>query len=173
MLGIGGKFASSKGMVKVPDLSNMTRDNAKTAIANAGLKFGTESSGSNSLGSSYNGDVKSQSIAAGTLVEYETTISFVYYRTYVPPVYLVSSEEICTDSERLVYNSYVGATYGPCVNGYKSVTKTRLYDVYVQSSCYIKYNWSDGTTSTSSTTTYPEQYCCQKTIDRAEAPQAC
>lgn len=154
MLGIGGKFASSKGMVKMPDLSGLTRADAKTAIANAGLKFGTESSSTNNSGSSFNGDVKTQSIAADTLVEYESTVSFTYYGTYVPPVYLVSTTTSST-SERtsLVYTGYGGATYGDCINGSKTKTTYRFYDETITTTYYTTYNYSDGSSNTVQTGT--------------------
>lgn len=155
MLGIGGKFASSKGMVKMPDLSGLTRADAKTAIANAGLKFGTESSSTNNSGSSYNGDVKTQSIAANTLVEYESTVSFTYYDTYVAPVYLVRTEDSNDGGKEtsLVYTGFGGFTYSDCVNGSKTKYTYRFYDQTITTTYYTTYYYSDGTSNTVTTGT--------------------
>ena len=135
-------------MVRVPDLSGKTRADAKTAIANAGLKFGTESSSSNSLGSSYNGDVKSQTIAANTLVDYETEISFTYYNTYVPPVTVVDTVtyDEC-DSPAWIYD---GWDYFDFCNG-RSICQRDKYMTYHRTvTCQPKkyYIYSDGSTST-------------------------
>lgn len=83
MLGIGGKFAGAKGMVAVPDLSNKTPDEALTVLQDAGLRrSGLGSSGTSNSG--LNNKVFQQSISAGTLVDYETEISYDYYY-YVAP----------------------------------------------------------------------------------------
>lgn len=153
MLGIGGKFASSRGMVKVPNLSGLSREAAKTALSNAGLKFGTESSVPNDVGSSSNGNVSSQTIAANTLVEYETTISFNYYGTYVAPVYLVSTTNSDSSSSSLTYTGYGGAIYGDCINGSKTKTTFRFYDQTTVTTYYTTYNYSDGTSFTVETGT--------------------
>lgn len=173
MLGIGGKFASSKGMVKVPDLSGKTRQEAKDALIAANLKFGTESSVSNDVGSGSNGKVASQSIAKDTLIDYESTVSFNYYGTYSPPVFVTGSIENCVQNTRLVYLSFGGFTYGPCINGKKQVSSTRNYAVYVSQTCTTTTYYSDGTSYTSPAVTYPEQYVGDESITRSDGVQAC
>lgn len=173
MLGIGGKFASSKGMVKVPDLVGLSRAAAKAALSDAGLKFGTESSVSNDLGSSYNGDVSSQTPTANTLVEYETVVSFNYYKTYVPPVYVTGTQENCVQNTRLVYLDFEGREYGPCVNGVKTVTSYRSYDQYISQTCTLTTYYSDGTSSTSPEYSYPEVYYGVVILSRNDGVQAC
>lgn len=147
MLGIGGKFASSRGMATVPDISGLSRTDAKTAIAAAGLVFSSESSSSNSVGSSKNGLVKTQSISAGTLAEYDTSMSFTYYESYVPPVYLVKTVDSSSSSTSLTYTGYGGATYSSCVNGSKTKTTYRFYDEKTVTTYYTTYYYSDGSTS--------------------------
>lgn len=152
MLGIGGKFAASKGMVKMPDLSGLTRQEAKDAIADAGLNFGTETVGTNESGTSYNGKVKTQAVSADTLIDYESTVSFTYYDTYVEPVYVVRTST-WSESERtaLVYTGFGGFTYSDCVDGSKTKYTYRFYDETITTTSYKKYYYSDGTTRTVTT----------------------
>lgn len=84
MLNPIGSWSSSKGMVKVPNLSGLTRDEAMDAITDAGLSIGGDSStstGDNNL----NNKVASQLPNANELVEYESSVSFIYY-SYTAPV---------------------------------------------------------------------------------------
>jgi hypothetical protein len=92
MLGFIGRFGSSKGMVRMPNLSGLTRPQALEALQNAGLKFSGSSTVTTST-QSLSDKIQSQSIAASTLLEYESEVSFIYY-SYVPYVPTV--------------------TYGPC-----------------------------------------------------------
>lgn len=78
MLGIGGKFVGAKGMVRMPDLSNLTPDQALSAIENAGLRRGSLGS-STTNNSGLGNKVFAQSILAGTLVDYESVIDYSYY----------------------------------------------------------------------------------------------
>jgi outer membrane biosynthesis protein TonB len=80
MLNLFG-WASSKGMVAVPDLSTLTYTDAIAALEDAGLNY-TNSGSTNTANSNLNNIIATQSVAAGTLVDYETNISFTYY-TYV------------------------------------------------------------------------------------------
>ena len=68
-------------MVAVPDLSTLTYTDAITALQNAGLNY-TNSGSTNTANSNLNNIVATQSVVAGTLVNYESNISFTYY-TYV------------------------------------------------------------------------------------------
>lgn len=84
MLNPIGTWSSSKGMVKVPNLSGLTREQAMDAIDAAGLTIGSDSStttGDNNL----NNKIASQSPNANELVEYESLVSFIYY-SYTAPV---------------------------------------------------------------------------------------
>ena len=83
MLGIGGKFAAARGMVRVPNLAGLSPSDADIALANAGLKRGSQSSSSTS-NSSNNNKINTQSIAANTLVDYESVVSY-NYEYYVAP----------------------------------------------------------------------------------------
>ena len=85
MLGIGGKFASSKGMVAMPSLSGLTRSQAINAIQQAGLRLGNAAI-SNTSTQSQDQKVSSQAVATGTLVDYETAVSFTYFNYVAPPV---------------------------------------------------------------------------------------
>ncbi len=81
MLNLFG-WASSKGMVAVPDLSTLTYTDAITLLQSSGLNYTNNGSVSTS-NSNLNNRIATQSIAAGTLVDYETNIGFTYYN-YVP-----------------------------------------------------------------------------------------
>jgi hypothetical protein len=83
MLGIGGKFASSKGMVLAPNLIGLTPSAADAAIASSGLRRGSATNATTST-QSQGGKVDQQSLASGTLLDYETTISYRSL-TYVAP----------------------------------------------------------------------------------------
>lgn len=78
MLGFIGKWASSKGMVRVPDLSNLTRQEAIASIQNAGLVHSGDSS-TTTQNINLNNRVSLQSVNANDLVQYESEISFIYY----------------------------------------------------------------------------------------------
>lgn len=84
MLGPIARFGSSKGMVRMPNLSGLTRPQALIAIENAGLRF-SESSTETTSSESLSDKIKTQSILANTLLEYDSSVSFVYY-SYVPYV---------------------------------------------------------------------------------------
>lgn len=100
MLGIGGRFAGARGMVVMPNLANLSPSAATSAIISAGLRARNASS-SDTSSSGDNDKVFGQSVAAGTLVDYDTEIDYSYYR-YVAPavVYTLDSQKI-----------YYGTTY--------------------------------------------------------------
>jgi PASTA domain len=106
MLGFTSKLGSSKGMVLVPNLAGLTITQATTALQNVGLVVGTGSLETTS-NSSLNGLIKdsSQSIASGTLVDYETKISFITYNyVYVPPAVYVTST-VDSGCQKILTNS--------------------------------------------------------------------
>lgn len=61
-------------MVAMPDLSGLSRDSAIAAVQSAGLVFLSSSNVDSTSGN--NGKVVSQSISSGTLVDYESSITF-------------------------------------------------------------------------------------------------
>lgn len=85
MLGIGGRFAGAKGMVQMPDISNLTPEQAATALSSAGLRAKTQTSVTTS-NSALGNKVFNQSFTAGQLVDYETDIDFSYYIYQAPAV---------------------------------------------------------------------------------------
>lgn len=136
MLGIGGKFAGAKGMVAVPNISGLSRSAAQAAITNAGLKFLEAVSPVDTTNSSLDGQVSSQSFAAGTLIDYETTVSYSYYRYVAPP----PSGPSLVSTQRLT-NTVSGSD---CYcSGY-----TRICTPYVVTEVSYRYNYSDGTSTT-------------------------
>jgi len=86
MLGIGGKFAGAKGMVAVPNLSGLSTEAALSSLQNSGLVRGSVGTGTTS-DSALENKVFSQSIPAGTLVDYETVVNYSF-NLFVPPVIL-------------------------------------------------------------------------------------
>lgn len=82
MVNAFGYYASSKGMVSVPNLSGLTRTNAITAIQNAGLVY-VDGGSTNTGNQSLDDTVASQLPNAGELVDYGTNVSFIYY-DFVP-----------------------------------------------------------------------------------------
>jgi hypothetical protein len=84
MIGPIARFGSSRGMLRIPNLSGLTRPQALDAIRNSGLKF-SESSTLTTTNQSLADKIESQSVPANTLVDYDSEISFVYF-SYVPYV---------------------------------------------------------------------------------------
>ena len=94
MLGFIGKFGSSRGMVKMPNLSGLTVTQAISAIESAGLKFvgsSTETTSDAALAEI----IKSQSPASQTLLDYGSGVSFVYNSYSVPAYYPVITYGDC------------------------------------------------------------------------------
>lgn len=136
MLGIGGKFAASKGMVAVPNILGMSSATAQSTIQASGLRVGSVTSTSTS-NSSIDGQTASQSIAAGTLVDYETVVGFVVNSYVAPPPpsgpYIVSSSG-CIYSETVNYRI-------SCIDNSgcgRPVWDDRSYGIHT---------WSNGTTT--------------------------
>lgn len=71
-------------MVVMPQLAGLNRQQARAIIEASGLRFGGESSATTS-NQSLDNITSSQSIAAGTLVDYESVVDIVF-STYVAPV---------------------------------------------------------------------------------------
>lgn len=129
MLGVGGRFVSGKGMVVVPDLSNISPSQAATNISQYGLKAGPVSS-QDTGNSGQDQKVFQQSIAPGTLVDYETEISISYYR-YVapatPPGYwgdyeptLLRSTQSCNGNKTVITEIYENRKYYFTYDGQKT-----------------------------------------------------
>lgn len=115
MFGSLGYWASSKGMVAVPDLSGLTEAQASTALSNVVLSYSkianTQTSDSNLVGK-----VASQSVAAGTLTNYESTINISIYELAPPPTFppVWTDEAISTSfTFGVSYSDSVSATNSP------------------------------------------------------------
>lgn len=144
MLGIGGKFASSKGMVAMPSLSGLTRLQAIAAIQASGLRLGNAAV-SNTSNQSQDQAVASQDIAAGSLIDYETPVSFLYFNYVAPPVpqgptVINSSSTGCIESERYIISNNCNSStkIGTTTYGFRRHSVTTLF-------------YSDGSTSSSTT----------------------
>lgn len=92
MLGIGGRFVGARGMVPMPNLANLSPTAATAAIQAAGLRLGSASEVSSS-NSGDNEKVFSQSVSAGTLVDYDSDVNYSYYR-YVPPAIVYTLDTV-------------------------------------------------------------------------------
>lgn len=129
MLGIGGRFVSGKGMVVVPDLSNLSPQQAGEILVQYGLKQGPVSSQDTS-NSGLSQKVFQQSVAAGQLVDYESEVFFTYYN-YVapqtPPDYLgdweqtlISSSTTCNGLNTVLTEIYENRKYYYTYTGQKT-----------------------------------------------------
>jgi hypothetical protein len=100
MFGSLGYWASSKGMVSMPDLFGLTEAQASTALSNVVLSY-TKIANTLTSNSSVVGKVATQSSAAGSLVNYESIIQISLYELICVPVFvrgpLISSTP-CTDT---------------------------------------------------------------------------
>ena len=137
MLGIGGKFAGAKGMVAVPSLSGLSRSAAQTAITNAGLRFFEDTVPVDTTNQSLDNRVAGQSFAAGTLVDYETLVSYSYNRYVAPP----PSGPTLVNTQRLT-EIVAGIVY-EC-SGF-----TRIGTPTEQLQVSYRYTYSNGTVTTS------------------------
>jgi hypothetical protein len=134
VLGIGGKFAGAKGMVAVPNLSGLSRSAAQTAITNAGLTFFENTTPVDTTNSSLDNKVSGQSLIAGTLVDYETVVSYSYNRYVAPPP---SGPTLVLPVLRIT-NTVYGLDY-QCSGFTRIITTTEQVQIS------YRYNYSDGT----------------------------
>jgi hypothetical protein len=80
-----GLWSSSKGMVKVPNLSTLTMEEAVPLLESIGLFSAIISTPVTTNDQSLNNKIAYQSISAETLVSYETVISIQSYSYVVTP----------------------------------------------------------------------------------------
>lgn len=79
MLNWLGIWASSKGMVRVPDLSGLNQAQSITSLQNSGLNYELISTPVSTSNISLNGLLESQYPTAGTLVGYESSVTIRFY----------------------------------------------------------------------------------------------
>jgi hypothetical protein len=77
-----GILASGKGMVLVPNLSGLTKENAAITIANAGL-IPIDGGSTSTENSALNNTIASQLPNAGELVPYESQVTYIWFN-FVP-----------------------------------------------------------------------------------------
>jgi beta-lactam-binding protein with PASTA domain len=152
MLGIGGKFSSSPGMVRVPDLSGKNLQQSVEILTNLKIPLSqlpaTETQDSN-LG----GLLESQSIAAGTLVDYGSIVVirfFIYVAPPPPPPPPPAPTPVVPDPEPV---TLLYTVEGTCENSSFSVSTTCSGTTSVvtnttTASRVDTYYYSDGTTAT-------------------------
>jgi hypothetical protein len=152
MLGIGGKFSSSPGMVRVPDLSGKNLQQSVEILTNLKIPLSqlpaTETQNSN-LG----GLLESQSIEAGTLVDYGSIVIirfFIYVAPPPPPPPPPPPTPVVPAPEPVTLLYTVGGT---CQNSSFSVSTTCSGTTSVvtnttTASRVDTYYYSDGTTAT-------------------------
>ena len=159
-------FYSAKGMTVVPGVTGQTQSNAQTNLTNANLTFSTTVLNTNV--ESQGGTVGSQSVAPGTLVDYETNVVIGVY-SYTPleqvdvPVLSQSRNSATTATVSVVNfssnNSYSISTSGTATfsagvfsitgltsdNGFSvTVTSSRSGFSSAQASISVS-SWSSGT----------------------------
>jgi hypothetical protein len=86
MFGSLGYWASSKGMVAVPNLSGLTEAQASTALSNALLSY-TKTTNTQTANNDLVGKVATQSVAAGSLANYESVIEISIYEYFCIPTW--------------------------------------------------------------------------------------
>lgn len=136
MLGSSLGFFSSKGMTTVPDLSGLSKSEAEAAITAAFLTNGGSTSQSSS-NSSLDNKTFGQSLSAGSIVDYEESITFSYY-TYVAPA--PSPTPVVCDT--LSTQNYPINWSGNCVDGQESGTQV------------VEISYTNCPTVTNTTTVY-------------------
>lgn len=149
MLSFTSRFGSAKGMVAVPNLSNKTPTQAIADLTASGLVAGSTSSTNTSTSSSGN-LIFSQSIPAGTLVDYDTAVGYSYY-VYVapsgggnpPPVITYGALEQNGTSPSTIPTSCAGsAPSAYCVGPYTQNWKRK---VFVDGTWNGSYDYPAGT----------------------------
>ncbi len=145
MLGFISRFGSSKGMVRMPDLSGLTRPQALAALENAGLRFSGSSTETTSS-SSLSDKIKTQSIAANSLLEYESEASFIYYSyvPYVPTVTYGNCEQYSFDA----FSWCSGTTRIRTETGYRrrAVNYDGVFQFYEECSSTSSYDETQNST---------------------------
>lgn len=147
MLGIGGKFSSLPGMVRVPDLSGKNLAQCTeilTSLKISFLQLGAVETENSSLG----GLLHSQSVAAGTLIDYGTVMSIRFFIYVAPPPPPPPPPEPESPPVTLLYT-----VEGTCQNSSFSVSTTCSGTTSVvtnttTASRVDTYYYSDGTTAT-------------------------
>jgi hypothetical protein len=130
MLGSLGFFAS-RGMTTVPDLSDLSRTAAESAISAAGLVVGTTTSVSTS-NSSLNNIIETQSIQSASVVDYDTVVNYTYYNYVSSPS---PTPVVCTGSQNERFQT---SWSGNCVNGIEEGTYA-IETCYSNCPCVINY----------------------------------
>jgi hypothetical protein len=83
MAGVLGFYAASKGSAVVPLLTGLSSSQAQSALTAVSLTVGSVTTTTSGATSGNNGTVESQSVAAGTVLNQEDSVSIVVY-SYVP-----------------------------------------------------------------------------------------
>jgi hypothetical protein len=127
MFGSLGYWASSKGMVAAPNLSGMTEAEASAALSNVFLSY-SKIANTQTSNSSLVGKVATQSVSAGTLVDYESVINISIY------------EFLCVPNWTQSEISRTGTTWsGNCINNVESGTYTIFYNNIDLNGCQPSY----------------------------------
>jgi hypothetical protein len=129
-------FGGSKGMVAMPDLSGLSRDAAIATVQSAGLVFSSSSNVDSTSGN--NGKVVSQSIASGTLIDYESAITFVvglYTAPSGPVITYVTDTN--PDGSLKIYEVNDGSPFCVTTNSPYLESQKRKY-------VYLTYRYIDG-----------------------------
>jgi len=149
MLGFVSRFGSSRGMVRLPNLSGLSRQQAIATIESLGLKF-SSSSFSNTTNQALNDTVFEQSAPANVLIDYESEVSISSY-VYVPPA------DVVTYGACQVYSSqFLGTTCSGC-------TSTSSYIDYYQQAKFVNGVFSGNVFCYSAPytlTTASSTFCC-------------
>lgn len=136
-----GYFASSGSSVLVPNIVDLSTGAASSALSAVGLILGS-STGSTSSGatSQNNGNIASQSVSAGSYIDYGSTITYTTYAYSPPP-----SPPSWTDSS--ISNSFTAGTpYSDSV----SATNGASYSIGQPDGNVFPY-WVEGVTIGSGT----------------------
>lgn len=143
MLGSISIFGGGKGMVAMPNLSGLSRDAAISAVQSAGLVFA--SSINVDATSENNGKVVSQSVSSGTLVDYESSITFgvgLYTAPSGPVITFVTDTN--PDGSLKVYEVNDGDPFCVTTNSPYIQSQKRKY-------VYLTYKYIDGVKDTTFT----------------------
>lgn len=150
MLGIGGRFSSSPGMVRVPDLSGRNLQQSVEILTNLKIPI-SQLSAAETQNPSLGGLLQSQSIAPGTLIDYGNIVIIRFFIYIAPPPPPPPPPPPTPVEPTPPAVTLVSITEGNCITTFsRSTTCSGTTAVTTDTSTGSRrdtYNYSDGTST--------------------------
>ena len=151
MLGIGGRFSSSPGMVRVPNLSGKTLEQSVEILTNLKIPL-SQLTAAETQDLSLGGLLQSQSVLPGTLIDYGTILVIRFFIYIAPPPEPPPPPAPTPEEPAPPPVTLVSITEGNCITTFsRSTTCSGTTAVTTDTSTGSRrdtYNYSDGTSAT-------------------------